>query len=105
MSDPLKPLFSGLDPGLARLAEKAAAAASLTVKVQQSLPETLRAHVLSAARRGDDLVVIMDSAALSARVRYAGPKLKEQLASAGEVVAGRVRVKVGRGQGTGDRGQ
>jgi len=96
MSDPLKPLFAGLDRGFARLAEKAAAAASLTVKVQQSLPEALRPHVLSAARRGDDLVVIVDSAAWAARVRYAGQKLKEQLATAGEVVTGKVRVKVGR---------
>jgi len=104
MSDPLKPLFSGLDQGLARLAEKAAAVASLTVKVQQSLPENLRPHVLSASRRGDDLVVIVDSAAWSARVRYAGAKLKEQLAAAGEVVTGKVRVKVGRGSGIGDGG-
>lgn len=99
MTEPLKPLFSGLNPGLARLAEQAAAAASLTVKVRQFLPETLRPHVLTASRRGDDLVVIVDSAAWSARVRYAGAKLKEQLAGAGEVVAGKVRVKVGRGSG------
>ena len=105
MSDPLKPLFSGLEPGLARIAEKAAAAASLTVKVQQSLPEILRPHVLSAARRGDDLVVIVDSAAWSARVRYAGPRLREQLQALGEPVAGKVRVKVGQaGKRTADRG-
>lgn len=97
MSDPLKPLFSGLDPGIARLAEKAAAVASLTVKVRQSLPETLQPHVLSASRRGDDLVVIVDSAAWSARVRYAGRRLIAQLAAQGEVVAGKVRVRVGRG--------
>jgi hypothetical protein len=97
MSDPLKPLFAGLDASIAQLARKAAAAASLTVKVQQFLPDTLRPHVVAAARRGDDLVVIVDSAAWSARVRYAGPKLKEQLAAAGETVAGKVRVKVGRG--------
>jgi len=97
MSDPLKPLFSGLDSGIARLAEKAAAVASLTAKVRQSLPETLRPHVLSASRRGDDLVVIVDSAAWSARVRYAGRRLIERLAQEGEVVAGKVRVRVGRG--------
>jgi hypothetical protein len=96
MSDPLKPLFSGLDPGLARLAEKAAAAASLTTKVRQSLPDALRAHVLSAARRGDDVVVIVDSAAWAARVRYAGRRLIERLAQDGEVVTGKVRVRVGR---------
>ena len=97
MSDPLKPLFSGLEPGLARLAEKAAAAASLTVKVRQSLPEVLRPHVLSAARRGDDVVVIVDSAAWAARVRYAGRRLIESLALEGEAVTGKVRVRVGRG--------
>ena len=37
-------------------------------------------------------------AAWSARVRYAGPVLKEQLATAGEAVAGKVRVRAGRGK-------
>jgi hypothetical protein len=97
MSDPLKPLFSGLDPGIAQIAKRAAAAASLTARVQQFLPDSLRPHVVAAARRGDDLVVIVDSAAWSARIRYAGPKLKERLAAEGEAVAGKVRVKVGRG--------
>ena len=98
MSDPLKPLFSGLGGAFAELARKAAATTSLTDAVQQSLPETLRSHVVSAVRRGDDLVVIVDSAAWSARVRYAGPQLREQLAAAGEPVAGKVRVRVGRGE-------
>lgn len=97
MTDPLKPLFFGLDSTLARLSERAAAAASLTSKVRQFLPEALRPHVMAAARRGDDLVVIVDSAAWSARVRYAGTRLKAQLAAAGDAVAGKVRVRVGRG--------
>jgi len=104
MSDPLKPLFSGLGPELEKLARKAAAATTLTAVVQQFLPEALRPHVVSAVRRGDDLVVIVDSAAWSARVRYAGPRLREQLQAAGTPVAGKVRVKVGRGSGIGDRG-
>jgi hypothetical protein len=99
MSDPLKPLFDGPLPGLERLARQAAAAASLGYMVRQLLPEALRPHVVSANRRGDDLVVIVDSAALSARVRYAWPALREQLAAAGESVAGKVRVRVGRGSG------
>ena len=97
MTDPLKPLFSGLDSGIARLAQQAAAAASLADTVRQMLPEPLRPHVVSAVRRNDDLVVIVDSAAWSARVRYAGPKLQERLAAAGEVIRGRVRVRVGAG--------
>lgn len=95
MSDPLKPLFSGLGGAFAELTRKAAATTSLTSAVQRSLPDTLRPHVVSAVRRGDDLVVIVDSAAWSARVRYAGPRLREQLQALGEPVAGKVRVKVG----------
>lgn len=97
MSDPLKPVLAGLDPALVKLAQKAAAAASLTEKLRQSLPESLRPHIVAAARRGDDLVVIVDSAAWSARVRYAGPRLREQLQAAGEPVTGKLRVRVGRG--------
>lgn len=95
MSDPLKPLFSGLGGAFAELARKAAATTSLTEAVRQSLPDTLRSHVVSAVRRGDDLVVIVDSAAWSARVRYAGSLLREQLQALGEPVVGKVRVKVG----------
>jgi hypothetical protein len=95
MSDPLKPLLSGLGGAFADLARKAAATTSLTHAVQQSLPDALRPHVVSAVRRGNDLVVIVDSAAWTARVRYAGPRLREQLQALGEPVAGKVRVKVG----------
>ena len=105
MNDPLKPLFAGLTPALEQLARKAAATQGLTALVRQSLAEPLRPHVVSAVRRGDDLVVIVDSAAWSARVRYAGPGLREQLATAGEAVAGKVRVRVGRGKAATNGGQ
>ena len=95
MSDPLKPLFGTPLPGLERLARQAAAADSLGDKVRQLLPEPLRPHVVSANRRGDDLVVIVDSAVWTARVRYAAAGLLEQLAATGEPVAGKVRVRVG----------
>jgi hypothetical protein len=94
MSDPLKPLFGGLMPGFDGLARRAAGAQSLTVKVRNALPPELQEHVLSATRRDADLVVIVDSAAWSARVRYAGRRLKAQLESGGEPVIGKVRVKV-----------
>jgi hypothetical protein len=100
MSDRLKPLFAGLDSALEKLARQAAATTSLTATVQAALPETLRPHVVAAVRRGDDLVVIVDSAAWSARVRYAGAQLREQLQASGEPVAGKIRVRVGR-KGTG----
>lgn len=97
MPDRLKPLFSGLPQGLERLAEQAAAVTALTALVRQNLPAELRPHVLSAVRRTDDLVVIVDSAAWSARVRYAGPRLKAQLEALGQGVSGKVRVRVGAG--------
>ncbi len=94
MSDPLKPLFSTPLHGLDRLEKQAAKAVSLTALVQRELPATLGPHVVGAARRGDDLVVMVDSAAWSARVRYAGPKLQARLVELGETVTGKVRVRV-----------
>lgn len=96
MSEPLKPLFSDLTGGLLKLAQGAAAAAEFGDVVRECLPELLRKHVVAAVRRGDDLVVIVDSAAWAARVRYAGPRLQEQLLVRGEPVKGKVRVRVGR---------
>jgi hypothetical protein len=94
MSDPLKSLFGGLAPGLAALEKKAAAAQSLTEKVRLELAEPLRPHLVSASRREDDLVVIMDSAAWTPRVRYGAQALKDRLAAAGEPPIGKVVVKV-----------
>ncbi|HXW10568.1 MAG TPA: DciA family protein [Steroidobacteraceae bacterium] len=98
MTDALKPLFAGLTPGLDALARKARSAGSLTEKVRQELAEALRPHLISAVRRGDDLVVIMDSAAWTPRVRYAARALKSRLEAGGEPSIGRLRVKV-RGSG------
>ena len=98
MTDRLKPLFGGLTPGLAALEKKAVAAQSLTEKVRVQLAEALRPHLVSATRRGDDLVVIMDSAAWTPRVRYGAQPLKERLESGGEPPIGKVLVKV-RGRG------
>jgi hypothetical protein len=94
MTDALKPLFGGLSPGLDALARKARSAGSLTEKVRLELAEALRPHLVSAARRGDDLVVIMDSAAWTPRVRYAARSLKARLEAGGEATIGKVRVKV-----------
>ena len=94
MSDPLKPLFSTPLPGLERLAKKAAEVVGLGELVRRELPDPLGEHVVGAARRDEDLVVVVDSAAWSARVRYAGPKLRERLAALGPPGAGKVRVRV-----------
>jgi hypothetical protein len=104
VSDPLKPLFGGPGSALESLARRAAATSALTDSVRGLLPEALRPHVISAVRRDDDLVVLVDSAAWSARVRYAGQRLCEQLDALGERVNGRVRVRVGRPSGRGGGG-
>ena len=94
MSDALKPLFGGLSPALDSLTRKARAAQTLTDKVRLELAETLRPHLVSASRRGADLVVIMDSAAWTPRVRYAARSLKARLEQAGEPPIWKLRVKV-----------
>jgi hypothetical protein len=94
MAGPLKSLFNGTMPGFDALEKRAAAAQSLTEMVRHDLPEPLRAHLVAAARRGDDLVVIMDSAAWTARVRYAARTLKARLEARGEPAIGKLLVKV-----------
>jgi len=102
MADPLKPLFGGLSPGLDALVRKASAARSLTEKVRLELAEPLRPHLVSAARRGEDLVVIMDSAAWTPRVRYGAQRLKQRLEEGGEPVIAQIKVKVRGGERTKD---
>ena len=94
VADALKPLIGGLTPNFEALARKAQAAASLTEKVRLELGEALRPHLVAAARRGEDLVVIMDSAAWTPRVRYGARALKARLEAGGEPPIGKVRVKV-----------
>ncbi len=95
MGDALKPLFAGLPDGVERLARRAQAAATLTEQVRAALPEVLRTHVIGANGRGRELVVIVDSAAWSARVRYAGRGLNTSLVQTGELAFDRLRVRVG----------
>jgi hypothetical protein len=96
MAGPLKPLSELLSAGFTRLAEQAQASLDLTERVRRVLPEPLRAHILSANRRGEELVIRVDSAAWSAQVRYAGQRLLEVLQEPGAAAITRVRVRVGR---------
>jgi hypothetical protein len=96
MSDPLKPLFGGPGGALDQLARRAAEVDALTALVRRSLPDPLGPHVTASTRHGDDLVVTVDSASWTARVRYGSATLRERLAAAGQPVTGRIRVRVGR---------
>lgn len=101
MSGRLKPLFGALDGSLRKLERSASEATSFAALVRQSLPEPLRPHVLTATRRGEDLVVVVESAAWAARVRYAASGLRERLDASAQPVTGRIRVRVGRPAPTG----
>lgn len=96
MGRDLKPLFAELDGSLLELARAAGTVDAFASLVRQSLPEHLRSHVVTAARRGEDLVVVVESAAWAARVRYAGPRLRDRLEATGAPVTGKIRVRVGR---------
>lgn len=94
MTDSLKPLSASLPSAVRKLERQARAAGDLAATVRAGLPVELRPHLLTAARRGDELVLTVDSAAWAARVRYAGTRLKEWLAAAGQPAVGKLRVRV-----------
>jgi hypothetical protein len=94
MTDRLKPFLGHLGAGFEALARRAEAAQSLTDKVRLELGADLRPHLVSASRRGDDLVIIMDSAAWTPRVRYDARALKARLEQSGEPAIGKLLVKV-----------
>lgn len=94
MTDPLKSLSASLPSGVRKLERQAQAADDLAATVRAGLPVELRPHLLTAARRGGELVLTVDSAAWAARVRYAGTQLKERLAAAGQPAVGKLRIRV-----------
>lgn len=94
MSEPLKPLLSTGLPGVDRLVSRAAEVSALTASVREHLPEPIRPHVVSATMNGSTLVVTVDSAAWSARVRYAGRSLARTLPAASRTAIDKVRVRV-----------
>lgn len=94
MSDPLKPLLSSGLPGLDRLVSRAAEVSELTATVREHLPEPIRPHVVSATLNEATLVVTVDSAAWSARVRYAGRSLAKAIPAADQTGIEKVRVRV-----------
>jgi hypothetical protein len=94
MTEDLKRILGGLSPALAKLESRAAAAQRLTERVRQQLPENLRAHLVSAARRDSVLTLVVDSAAWATRVRYAARQLQASLEARGEPPISKLSVKV-----------
>ncbi len=96
MSGPLKPLSELLSSGFSQLVRQADAARDLTERVRRLLPEPLGAHVLSANRRGEELVIRVDSSAWTAQVHYASRRLIEALQDPDQPTIARIKVRVGR---------
>ena len=100
MSEPrksLKPLSAGLGPKFADLQRRAEATVDMATHVRAALPAPEKDHVVSVSYRDETLVVAMDSAAWSSRLRYAQQELLERLRAGGVTQFTKVRVKVGRG--------
>lgn len=100
MSEPpnsLKPITAGLSPRFANLERRAQATMELAERVRAALPAPEKDHVTSASYRAETLVVLADSAAWAARIRYTQQELLRQLQATGETRFTKLKVKVGRG--------
>lgn len=87
-------LFSGPDGALAGIASKARDMQTLTATVRGALPEEVQPHLVAAAHREDGtLVLIAESSAWAARLRFSAG---EAMAAAREfgVTAESCRVRV-----------
>lgn len=91
----MKPLADALGPMFADLERRAQASVNLTSKVRAALEGAEKEHVISASYRGETLVVIADSAAWCAQIRYAQAMLLDQLRAGGETQFTKLQVKVG----------
>jgi hypothetical protein len=96
MSDRLKPIGDGLGALFSKLQQRADAISELSEKVRAALPENEKEHVVSASYRDESLVVVVDAAVWSARIRYAHERLRKALEAAGEKPFTKLKVKVGR---------
>jgi hypothetical protein len=96
MSEHFKPLTAGLGSLFAGLERRVQANLDLTARVRAALPGPEKEHIVSASYRGNTLIVLADSAAWCAHVRYAQQPLLDQLHAAGETQVTKLKVKVGR---------
>ena len=96
MADRLKPIGDGLGALFSQLQKRSEATKELADKVRAALPGNEKEHVVSASYRGDALIVVVDAAVWSARVRYAHETLRNALEAAGEKPFTKLNVKVGR---------
>ena len=96
MADRLKPIGDGLGALFSQLQKRSEATKELADKVRAALPGNEKEHVISASYRDDALIVVVDAAVWSARVRYAHETLRNALKAAGEKPFTKLKVRVGR---------
>lgn len=90
----LDQILQGRSGSLARLVEKARQTDRLSRQVRDIMPKNLADHVIGANFRDDQLVVITDSAAWAARIRYLDQELRTQLEQTTGLRSTRLIVKV-----------
>jgi hypothetical protein len=95
MSERMKPLSEVVSSLLSDLEQRVKTRIDLTERVRAALPGPEKDHVLSVTYRGETLIVIADSAAWCAHIRYAQQTLFERL-QGGEMQFTKLKVKVGR---------
>jgi hypothetical protein len=94
--DSVKDVLARLSPTLARVTDQAASQSSWRQWLQSHLPEDLTAHLSGVLERDGTLVLFAESAAWSARLRYAVQEIEPALRADHPQIAGiRVRVRPG----------
>ena len=74
-------LLAGASPRLGELRKRARAFAALTGRVRALLPDSEASHVTGIVQCGSEIVILVDSSAWCARLRYRVGALRAQLAS------------------------
>jgi len=91
--DSVKDLLQRSTPVLAGLQREALRQRDWLQWVQRELPEELATHVTGVTEQSGEIVLLVESAAWSVRLRYAAPQLLSAMnAQQANIVAVRVRV-------------
>ena len=91
----LSSLLDGSDSALARIIGKASEFHELTNRVREFLPTDVAPHLVATALNDDQLVLIADSAAWAARLRFLASDVLTQLERKEGLGAHSVKVRVG----------
>ena len=80
--------------GLADVVRRANSLAASTQELKSALPDAIRPHLVSVNFRADTLVLIVDSAAWAARLRYLESEVRSHLAKDQGIGVKKIDIKV-----------